>query len=290
MYKIVPNPRNSQCSITMNRWELRTEERNEFIGCFARKEVAEGVKEALEKYRQEEIKEINLFSWYDAKKEQKVLSFNDVPARFAWIPPGSFVMGDEVYGQQRITTQGFWMQTTPVTQEQWFAIMQNNPAYFVSSGPTAPVENVSFTDVQEFIRRVGHVSLPSEAEWEYACRAGSTTKYHFGDDPDLLQEYAWYDKNAGSTTHSVAQLKPNTWDLYDMHGNVWEWCQDHWSDTHEGANADGIARSIPNDNTRERVIRGGSWHDYTRNCRAASRSWLTPSNRNGDLGFRLMFY
>ena len=86
MYKIVPNSKNIQCSSTMNRWELRTEN-NEFVGCFARKEVAEGVKEALEKYRQEEIKEINLFSWYDAKKEQKVLSFNDVPARFAWIPP-----------------------------------------------------------------------------------------------------------------------------------------------------------------------------------------------------------
>ena len=304
MYKIVPNPHNSQCSSTHSRWELRTEH-NEFIGCFAREEVVEEVKRALEERHQEQRTEVNLFSWYDSKEEQKILEFNGVPARFAWIPPGSFVMGspegepgryDDESPQHLVRfAGGFWMQTTPVTQAQWQAVMGNNPSYFKGVGSDAPVERVSWNDVQEFIQKLNSTTketqfrLPTEAEWEYACRAGTTTKYYFGDDQDLLQKYAWHDTNSKGTTHPVGQLIPNTWGLYDMHGNVWEWCQDHWSDTYEEVNANGVVRSALND-TETRVIRGGSWYANARNCRAANRRWFTPSNRNGDLGFRLMFY
>lgn len=304
MYKIVPNPRNSQCSITMNRWELRTEEGNEFIGCFAREEVAKEVREALEKYHQKQVKEINLFSWYNSNREEKVFSFNGASAAFVWIPPGEFMMGSPEDESGRYDDEspqhlvrfagGFWMQTTPVTQAQWQAVMGNNPSYFESVGSDAPVERVSWNDVQEFIQKLNSTTketqfrLPTEAEWEYACRAGTTTKYYFVDDQDILQKYAWHDTNSKGTTHPVGQLIPNTWGLYDMHGNVWEWCQDHWSDTYEEVNANGVVRSVLND-TETRVIRGGSWIDDARYCRAASRHGHTTSYRDDSLGFRLVF-
>ncbi|MFM6439528.1 MAG: formylglycine-generating enzyme family protein, partial [Microcystis panniformis] len=133
--------------------------------------------------------------------------------------------------------------------------------------------------------------LPTEAEWEYACRAGTTTRYYFGDDANQLGDYAWYDGNSQRTTHPVGQKKPNAWGLYDMSGNVWEWCEDDWHDNYIGAPKDGSAWFIKNDNRSHRKCpRGGSWFNNPGNCRSAFRS--SNHRRDNDYndlnGFRVV--
>ena len=125
----------------------------------------------------------------------------------------------------------FYLGKSSVTQKQWKKIMGKNPSHF--KGEDRPVEMVSWKEVQKFVTKLNEKEgtdkyrLPSEAEWEYACRAGTQTRYYFGDDESKLNEYAWYAENSGSQTHSIGQKKPNSWGLYDMHGNVWEWVQDN---------------------------------------------------------------
>jgi len=126
--------------------------------------------------------------------------------------------------------------------------------------------------------------LPTEAEWEYACRAGTTTKYSFGDSKSELGGYAWYDENSGGRTHPVGEKKPNGWGLYDMHGNVWEWCQDWHDDYPSGSATDPTGAASGS----LRVIRGGSWFYYSDYCRSASRDRLTPDFRSDFLGFRVL--
>ena len=172
--------------------------------------------------------------------------------------------------------QDFYLGKYPVTQQQWEAVMGNNPSNF--KGGSLPVETVSWDDAQIFIQKLNQLSgkklyrLPTEAEWEYACRAGTTSEYYFGDDASQLGEYAWFGGNSGQTTHPVGQKKPNEWGLYDMAGNVWEWT-DSWYDS---------SRSY-------RVIRGGSWFPSAVFCRSARRSYYSPDDRNDDVGFRLVF-
>ena len=195
--------------------------------------------------------------------------------------------------QHRVTlTKGFYMQTTEVTQGQWRVVMLNNPSYFKNCGDNCPVESISWDDCQKFIHKLNKLEggnkyrLPTESEWEYACRAGRTTKFCFGDSGNsMLDEYAWHNDNSLQKTHSVAQKKPNDWCLYDMHGNVWEWCQD-WK-------VDYPSEHIINPKSplfgSVRVVRGGSWYnDGNRYCRAANRRFRSPEFMNDSLGFRLV--
>ena len=224
------------------------------------------------------------------------------------IPAGSFLMGTEEaevirlckeyetdrfkneMPQHRVNLQEFYLGKYPVTQEQYQAIMGNNPSKF-KDNPKNPVENVNWNDAQEFCQKLNdktkkNYRLPTEAEWEYVCRAGTQTRYYFGDDEKLLGEYAWYKENSGLKTHPVGQKKPNNWGLYDMSGNVWEWCEDGWHENYENAPTDGTAWNENHSVTNIRVLRGGSWDAYPRNCRSASRYFL--DYRSFAYGFRVV--
>ena len=216
--------------------------------------------------------------------------------KMVYISPGTFMMGspsnepkrDSDEKQHRFTlTKGFYIGITEVTQGQWRKIMGNNPSRFIRDN--LPVEMVSWNDCREFIRKLNSKEggskyrLPTEAEWEYACRAGSKTMFCFGDSDSRLGDYAWYSNNSSSKTHSVAQKKPNAWGLYDMQGNVREWCQDWYGDYPSGHVRDPEGPSSGSD----RVERGGSWSSDARPCRSANRYYFTPVVRSLLLGFRL---
>jgi formylglycine-generating enzyme required for sulfatase activity len=169
--------------------------------------------------------------------------------------------------------------------------MSDNPSHF--RGASNPVDNVSWEDAVEFCKRLSALSeeqaagrvyrLPTEAEWEYACRGGSTSTYCFGGDKLRLGEYAWFEENSGKRTQAVGQKKPNAWGLYDMHGNVWEWCSD-W----DGKNPEGALTDPQGPRTGSfRVYRGGSWINHAAICRTAFRFTFNPTHRAGNLGFRL---
>jgi len=179
-----------------------------------------------------------------------------------------------------------------VTQAQWQAVMGDNPSRF--KGDTLPVEQVSWKDVQKFTQflnaREGDTKyrLPTEAEWEYAARAGTTTAYSFGDDPRQLGEYAWFGENSGTTTHPVGQKKPNPWGLYDMHGNVLEWVQDWYSkNAYKSFMSTAVDPKGPSAGSR-RVLRGGSWAYVAGISRLAFRRHDTPGYRYDGLGLRLL--
>lgn len=212
------------------------------------------------------------------------------PFAMVLIKAGSFIMGDEETEPAHLVTitNPFQIMTTPVTQQQWMMVMRNNPSHH-KHDVNCPVENVSWYDVQEFIERCNinwpshGFRLPTEAEWEYACRAGSTTPYCFGDDESVLEQYAWYGRNASGKTHPVGQLTPNKWGLYDMHGNVWEWCADWYSEDQSEAVTDSTRFVVG----KYKVIRGGSWFSFARYCRSANRYGFSPDRRYLLAGFRL---
>ncbi|MDG2390934.1 MAG: formylglycine-generating enzyme family protein, partial [Planctomycetaceae bacterium] len=199
---------------------------------------------------------------------------------------------DKETPHQVTLTKAFELGVYEVTQEQYEAVMGENPSRF--KGAQNPVEKVSWDDAVEFCRKLsalpaetspGYVyRLPTEAEWEYACRAGTTTVYSFGDSESDLGDYAWYNKNSGNTTHPVGGRKPNAWGLYDMHGNVWEWCQDRYGDLPSGSVTDPLGASSGSG----RVYRGGSWSNFSGICRSAFRIRFTPVNRNLTSGFRVL--
>ncbi|VVS94129.1 bifunctional serine/threonine-protein kinase/formylglycine-generating enzyme family protein [Desulfoluna spongiiphila] len=220
---------------------------------------------------------------------------NSLGMEFVYIKPGTFLMGsplgesgrsnDET--QHRVTlSTGYYLQATEVTQGQWKAVMGSNPSRFKNCGDECPVEKVSWEDAQEFIRKLNareggnRYRLPTEAEWEYGCRGGSDAPYANG---MRLLSPGWYDDNSGSKTHPVAQKDPNAWGLYDMPGNVYEWCQDWYGSYPTGHVTDPVGPSSGSN----RVIRGGSWGDYARNCRSANRRSCSPSYRSHGLGFRV---
>lgn len=188
----------------------------------------------------------------------------------------------------RIATP-FYLSVTEVTQEHWLSVMGSNPSKFERSR-TNPVEQVSWNDAQAFVRVLNLMEdcadcyrLPSEAEWEYAARAGTTTAYWFGDSADGLGQYAWFADNSNAKTHPVGQTPANPWGLYDMHGNVFEWVQDCWHESYSGAPADGSAWTTgcykDSSGNAYYGLRGGSWSDNALYCRVAYRYRSTPDYR-----------
>jgi formylglycine-generating enzyme required for sulfatase activity len=214
------------------------------------------------------------------------------------LPAGQFIMGSPDSDrdatsyekpQHPVKINSFAIGKYPVTQAQYEAVMGNNPSLF-QNNPQNPVEKVSWNDAQAFCQKLSQITgktyrLPTEAEWEYACRAGTTTRYYFGDDANQLGDYAWHNGNSQDKTHPVGQKRPNAWGLYDMSGNVWEWCEDNWHDNYIGAPKDGSAW-LTNDNDYQ-ILRGGSWYSLPDFCRSAYRY----GNSRGDLnyyGFRVV--
>ena len=217
---------------------------------------------------------------------------NTIGMSFKLIPAGEFIMmgsreleagspeseagrdADEAQRAVKIPS-AFWIGVYEVTQSQYKSVMGSNPSHF--KGANKPVDSVSWSDAVAFCVRLSSLPaevaagrvyrLPTEAEWEYACRAGTTTAYGFGDDEKDLGKYAWFGDNSGKRTHGVGEKLPNGWGLYDMHGNVWEWCSD----------AEGSSR----------VYRGGCWLFVAADCRAALRGTFDPTFRRSSRGSRL---
>ena len=223
---------------------------------------------------------------------------------FVQIPAGEFLMGStslEAPDHERPVTQvrisrGYWLGKHEVTQAEWEAVMGSNPSNFDECGPDCPVENVSWEDVQKFIRRLNaavgeeRYRLPTEAEWEYAARAGTSEDTYagnltdpYGRDP-VLEGIAWYRRNSGGRTQPVGQKAPNAWGLYDMLGNVNEWVQDWYGDYPGGVVTD--PRGPESGSVR--VMRGGSWHFHSRCCRVTERYGSPPGHGGGSVGFRLL--
>jgi formylglycine-generating enzyme required for sulfatase activity len=238
---------------------------------------------------------------------------NSIGMEFVLIPAGSFTMGSQMRAREIVDLFGgfeekwykrekpehivkigkpFYLQTTPVTQGQWQKVMKDNPSRFQDWGDNCPVEYLSWENAHQFIEKLNLLEkmkdyrLPTEAEWEYACRAGSKTEYSFGDDPRKLIEFGWYLRNSESRTHPVGEKEHNALGLYDMHGNVWEWTEDDWHNSYNGAPNDGSAW-IDKARGSSRVMRGGSWGNGVRFCRSAMRVGYKSDFRSDDVGFRL---
>ncbi|TRV04592.1 MAG: serine/threonine protein kinase [Microcystis wesenbergii Mw_QC_B_20070930_S4] len=221
---------------------------------------------------------------------------NRVTLEMVSLPAGKFLMGSSESNyekpQHQVKINSFAIGKYPITQAQYQAVMGNNPSNF-KNNPQNPVERVSWNDAEAFCQKLSQITgktyrLPTEAEWEYACRAGTTTRYYFGDNANQLGDYAWYSGNSNRTTHPVGQKKPNGWGLYDMSGNVWEWCEDDWHDSYAGAPDDGTAW-LQNDNHSRtlKCLRGGSWFDDPFYCRSAYRC-LTRRVFRSSFGFRVV--
>jgi sulfatase modifying factor 1 len=264
---------------------------------------------------------------FDGTKAGQVQDDNGLKMKLVWCPPGEFAMGspkeekrhfdDET--QVHVTlTQGFWLGQHEVTQSEWRRVMQSAPwtgEDYVKEGDNYPATYVSWADAIGFCRKLSEqehnagrlpsgwdYTLPTEAQWEYACRAGTTTRYSFGDAESNLPEYAWFEKNSKDTgeeyAHPVGQKKPNGFGLHDMHGNVMEWCRDWYADKLPGGTdplvKGGQATDLPASPASKsaspggaaRVFRGGNWFSDAGFCRSAARGKRTPGFRLFNLGFR----
>lgn len=226
----------------------------------------------------------------------------EVVQRLRYIPPGRFLMGspegelgrldDEGPQHEVELSEGYWLADTPCTQALWEAVMGQNPSEFVD--PKNPVEQVSWDDCQEFLRRLNeqvpglHARLPSDAEWEYACRGGTSGATWVGEldgeeTARVLDAIAWYRGNSQGRTHPVGRKAANPFGLYDMLGNVWEWCQDVYGRYSAAAQVDPTGPAMGT----VRVSRGGSWDGRAWIVRAAVRYGRSPDYRDDNLGFRL---
>jgi formylglycine-generating enzyme required for sulfatase activity len=231
---------------------------------------------------------------------------NGVTLEMVEIPGGTFYMGSPESEAQResdegpqrqVTVPSFFMGKYQLTQKQYQAIIGSNPSNF--QGENRPVEKVSWDDAVTFCQLLSQKTgknyrLPSEAQWEYACRAGSTTPFYFGESitPELVNydgNYPYGDAPKGlyrQQTTDVGSFPPNAFGLYDMHGNVWEWCLDDWVNNYNNAPTDG---SVVTSKSELKLLRGGSWLDYAGDCRSADRSRASRVSRNFNFGFRVVF-
>ena len=232
---------------------------------------------------------------------------NSIGIKLVLISKGTFMMGspESEEGRRENETQhevtisnDYYLGAYEVTQTQYQTVIGNNPSCYQGAlvgnqNADLPVENVSLDDAVEFCKKLSELPeekkagrvyrLPTEAQWEYACRAGSKTIYSFDDEEGLLPEYGWFKRNSSQRTHTVGLLEPNAWGLYDMHGNVWEWCSDWYGEYPKGAVSDPTGPTMGTD----RVNRGGCWLYLAANCRSASRNWAKSSYQDGLLGFRV---
>jgi formylglycine-generating enzyme required for sulfatase activity len=268
---------------------------------------------------------IILMLWLPVSRDTGNAYENKVGIRFVYLQGGTFLMGsppsetghrhDEKL--HRVTIRnGFYISETEITQKQWTTLMDNNPSAFRECGDNCPVDNVSWHDCQEFIKRLNQYEatrqyrLPTEAEWEYACKAGTQTAFCNGvltksgcDIDSNLDQVGWYCGNSGRRNpvsdlkpHPAGSKKPNAWGLYDMHGNVHEWCLDacrssNWWSTKIGVYTDtykdGIIDPLSTKGNR-RVFRGGSWNASAKHCRSAARSCFKPTVKRNNIGFRIV--
>ncbi len=234
---------------------------------------------------------------------------NSLGMKFVWVPPGTFLMGSPKEEKERKNdeaqhpvklTKGFYMAVTPVTQEEWTAIMEKNPSKF-QGDKNLPVEQVTWNECQDFIKKLQAKDqkpyrLPTEAEWEYACRAGTTTPFYCGttistDQANYNGNYVYGDGQKGhyrEKTMPVGSFPPNDWGLHDMHGNVWQWCQDSFEEYPKNSSQETVVDPIGMKG-ESRVIRGGSWIDNPLECRSAYRGGSRPILRHSLVGFRLCF-
>ncbi len=232
---------------------------------------------------------------------------NSIGMKLVLTPKGTFMMGSpeseearfEDETQHEVTiSKDYYLGVHEVTQAQYEKVMGTKPSYFQGdeikgSSTNNPVESVSWLDAVEFCKKLSDLPeekaagrvyrLPTEAEWEYACRAGSKSAYSFGESSKSLGDYAWFDGNSNNQTHPVGEKKANAWGLYDMHGNVWEWC----SDWYGGYDNNSVSDPVGSREGSFRVIRGGSWLDDAAYCQSAIRYRIDPSSRSIIIGFRL---
>ncbi|MCG3149017.1 MAG: Hercynine oxygenase [Verrucomicrobiae bacterium] len=230
----------------------------------------------------------------DTKNNRIVDLGGGVTMEFVLIPPGSFMMGsesgdiDEKPVHKVTFRHAFYLGKYEVTQEQWESVIGTNPSNF--KGTKKPVERVSWDDCQKFFARLKEklpkqtFRLPTEAEWEYACRAGAHTLYGFGDDEPSLRQYAWYSESSPPSTHPVGEKKSNAWGLYDMHGNVWEWCVDWYGDY----SASDKTNPVGPDSGQNRVLRGGACYNKASALRTANRYCNYQGARYSYFGFRVV--
>jgi formylglycine-generating enzyme required for sulfatase activity len=233
---------------------------------------------------------------------------NAIGIEFVLVPAGEFLMGSPLNEKRRKLWESpvhevtikkpFYLGKYPVTQEQWCRVMGNNPSYFRDE--KHPVENVSWKEAQEFVRKLNALEdtgekspvyrLPTEAEWEYAARAGNSGSYFFGDDESKLKEYAWFLENSGLETHPVGLKNPNPWGFYDLYGNVGEWVQDEYHISYKGAPSDGRAWEslFPSVSVPVRIRRGGGWNGNAGCCRSAERLFAAQDKKLNSLGFRIV--
>jgi len=251
------------------------------LGCGSGEHAVSGETDGLPRL---DSAEKTVVVWLDDERITKM--------EFALIPSGTCTMGSEVHEDERPVHQvkienSFWLGTTEVTQAQWQTLMKDNPSKV--QGPNLPVSDVSWKDCQRFLLRLNErlkdkvARLPNEAEWEFACRAGSSSKWSSGDLEDALAEYAWFEPNSAGHAHEVAERKPNSWGLFDMHGNLWEWCEDYYGPYLGRDAAPGEPAAA-----RFRCVRGGSWADKSKNCRSALRYQASPDDKDEFIGFRVL--